>query len=357
MAKSTTRFRDSDTMFRQLTADIAARKFSPIYLLTGEEPYFIDALCDTLSNSILNEMEREFSQTILYGRDTDGDSVAMLCRQIPMMGSHNVVIVKEAQAMSHIEQLALYTAKPQQSTILILCHKEKVPDRRQQLYKSIAANGVIFESVRPRDYEIKDWLKTFIEGRGLQIDHNSVELMINHLGTDISRISNELTKLVVSLPEGTRTITPNDIETYIGISKEYNNFELCRAVAEKNVQRAMLIADHLAQNPKEYPLLLTILALFGTFREIFIVNYLRWRERFRREPFPSDQELLGHLRSSNMYALRDLKQYSAKWNNRHVFEILGLLRTYDAKSKGIDAGASNDAELLRELLLKIFMVQ
>jgi DNA polymerase-3 subunit delta len=161
----------------------------------------------------------------------------------------------------------------------------------------------------------------------------------------------------VSLPEGNRTITPNDIETYIGISKEYNNFELCRAVAEKNMQRAMLIADHLAQNPKEYPLLLTILALFGTFREIFIVNYLRWRERFRKEPFPSDQELLGHLRSSNMYALRDLKQYSAKWNNRHVFEILGLLRTYDAKSKGIDAGASDDAELLRELLLKIFMVQ
>ena len=257
--------------------------------------------------------------------------------------------------MPQLEELAAYTANPVASTVLVICHKEKMPDKRQQLYKSIAAKGVVFESVRPRDYEIKDWLGGFVRQHGLEIDPVCIELMINHLGTDISRISNELNKLLVSMPEGNKRITPNDIETYIGISKEFNNFELCRAVATKDIKRALTIADHLSKNPKEYPLLLTIMALFGTFREIFIVNYLRWQERVKRVPFPTDQELLGHLKSGNIYALRDIKSYAAGWPNARVFNILGLLREYDGKSKGIDTGGKSEAQLLRELLLKIFM--
>lgn len=355
MAKSAIRFKDCEADFRRLSADIDARKYSPVYLLMGEEPYFIDALCEKLATTVLNEAERSFNQITLYGRDTDGGTVASYCRQIPMMGSYEVIIVKEAQRLEKLELLASYTSKPQKSTILVICHKEKNADKRQQLYKTCAANGTVFESVRPRDYEIKEWLGGFVRSKGLEIDPSSIELLVNHLGTDISRISNELSKLTVSLPADNRRITAATIEEYIGISKEFNNFELCKAVATKDVKRALTIADHLSRNPKEYPLLLTILALFGTFREIFIVNYLRWQTQYRKVPFPSDPELLGILKTGNIYALRDLKQTSALWNNRKVFNILGLLREYDAKSKGVDTGGSSDAELLRELLLKILM--
>ncbi len=355
MAKSAIRFKDCEADFRRLSADIDARKYAPVYLLMGEEPYFIDALCEKLATTVLDEAERSFNQIMLYGRDTDGGTVASYCRQVPMMGNYEVIIVKEAQRLDRLELLASYTAKPQKSTILVICHKEKNADRRQQLYKTCAANGVVFESVRPRDYEIKEWLGGFVRSKGLEIDPSSIELLVNHLGTDISRIGNELSKLTVSLPADNRRITTDTIEEYIGISKEFNNFELCKAVATKDIRRALTIADRLSRNPKEYPLLLTILALFGTFREIFIVNYLRWQTQYRKVPFPSDPELLGILKTGNIYALRELKQTSALWNNRKVFEILGLLREYDAKSKGVDAGGSSDAELLRELLLKILM--
>ncbi len=355
MAKSAIRFKDCEADFRRLSADIDARKYAPVYLLMGEEPYFIDALCEKLATTVLDEAERSFNQIMLYGRDTDGGTVASYCRQVPMMGNYEVIIVKEAQRLDRLELLASYTAKPQKSTILVICHKEKNADRRQQLYKTCAANGVVFESVRPRDYEIKEWLGGFVRSKGLEIDPSSIELLVNHLGTDISRIGNELSKLTVSLPADNRRITTDTIEEYIGISKEFNNFELCKAVATKDIRRALTIADHLSRNPKEYPLLLTILALFGTFREIFIVNYLRWQTQYRKVPFPSDPELLGILKTGNIYALRELKQTSALWNNRKVFEILGLLREYDAKSKGVDTGGSSDAELLRELLLKILM--
>lgn len=355
MAKSAIRFKDCEADFRRLSADIDARKYAPVYLLMGEEPYFIDALCEKLATTVLDEAERSFNQIMLYGRDTDGGTVASYCRQVPMMGNYEVIIVKEAQRLDRLELLASYTAKPQKSTILVICHKEKNADRRQQLYKTCAANGVVFESVRPRDYEIKEWLGGFVRSKGMEIDPSSIELLVNHLGTDISRIGNELSKLTVSLPADNRRITTDTIEEYIGISKEFNNFELCKAVATKDIRRALTIADHLSRNPKEYPLLLTILALFGTFREIFIVNYLRWQTQYRKVPFPSDPELLGILKTGNIYALRELKQTSALWNNRKVFEILGLLREYDAKSKGVDTGGSSDAELLRELLLKILM--
>ncbi len=355
MAKSTVKFKDCEAEFRRLMADVDARKFAPVYLLMGEEPFFIDALCERLASTVLDEAARSFNQIVLYGRDTDGGTVASYCRQIPMMGDKEVIIVKEAQRLDKLELLAQYTSKPQSSTVLVICHKEKNADRRQQLYKSCAANGVVFESVRPRDYEIKDWLGGFVRSKGFQMDAASIDMLVNHLGADISKIGNEIEKLTISLPEGTTKITGRDIEEHIGISREFNNFELCKAVALKDVKRALDIADHLSRNPKEYPLLLTILALFGTFREIFIINYLRWQTKAKGVAFPGDHELLGILRSSNLYALRDLKQYSMQWSRPKTFEVLGLLRDYDAKSKGMDAGGKDNGELLRELLLKIFV--
>ncbi len=356
MAKGSIRFKDSVAAYERLAADVAARRFAPVYLLMGEESYFIDALCDLLSSTILDESQRAFGQITVYGRDTEAGQVINLCRQMPMMGAYQVVIVREAQQMRGIDKLSLYTQKPSPTTILILCHKEKSADKRSAFYKGAAANGAVLESVRPRDYEITAWLTEFIRRKGAAIDGKALSMLTDHLGTDLSKIANEIGKLLVSLPEGTKRITDADIEANIGISKEFNNFELCRAVLARDMERSLSIAAHFARNPKDNPLLLTVMALFGQFRQLFLLNYLQWQSRHKGVPFPPDGELMRLLRLNNPYAVGELKQVSGLWPNKKVFAVLGLMREYDAKSKGLNAGGMSDGELLRELLLKIFLL-
>ena len=355
MAKSGVKFKDTMAAYDRLRGEIAGRKFAPVYLLMGEEAFFIDALCDLLASTILQESERAFNQLTVYGKDSEAGQVINLCRQMPMMGSYQVVILKEAQQLRGLDKLSLYTQKPSPTTILVICHKEKNADKRSAFYKGCAANGAVLESVRPRDYEIASWLQRFIAGKGLAIDTKALSMLTDHLGTDISKISNELGKLVVSLPEGTKRITDADIEANIGISKDFNNFELCKAVVTRDMARALMIAEHFARNPKDNPLLLTVMALFGQFKELFVVNYLRWLARHKGRPFPPDTELMRILRKNNTFVIGEIKQNAANWDNRKVFNILGLLREYDAKSKGMNAGGAPDGELLRELLLKIFL--
>ena len=355
MAKSTLKFKDSVAAFEALRAEIAARRFAPIYLLMGEESYFIDALCEQLSSSILTPAEQSFNQITVYGKDSDAGQVVNLCRQMPMMGSHEVIILKEAQQLRQIEKLTHYTSKPQPSTILIICHKEKTLDKRSALYKQCQKEGVVFESVRPRDYEIGPWLTQFIQRKGLGIAPKAVQMLTDHLGCDVAKLSSEIDKLMLALPVGTKSITDQHIEQNVGISKEFNNFELCNAVAVWDVERAMRIADHFARNPKDNPLLVTVMALYSLFRDMFIINYLRWLSKHKGQPMPSEGELMRILKKSNPYAVRELSQQSTRWPNRKVFTVLGLLREYDGKSKGINTGGMNDGELLRELLLKIFM--
>ena len=356
MAKSAVKFRDSVAEFERLEGQIKARKFAPIYLLMGDESYFIDRLQELLGDTILNEAERSFNQLTIYGKDSEVGQVINLCRQMPMMGAYQVVILKEAQQLRQIEKLSLYTQQPSPTTILVVCHKEKNVDKRSSFYKGCVANGVVFESVMPRDYEIKEWLGCFIAARGFQIDHKALEMLTDHLGTSISNIALELEKLAVSMPVGATRITDADIETNIGISKDFNNFELCKAVLDRNMGRALMIADHFARNPKDNPLLLTIMALFGQFRDLFTLNYLAWLTRYKGQPMPSDQELMRTLRKPAVFIVQELRRQAALWPNKKVFQILGLLREYDAKSKGLNAGGASDGELLRELLMKIFLL-
>lgn len=356
MAKSAYKFKDSVAAFESLCSDIKARRFAPIYLLMGEESYFIDELCSLLSDTILSPAEQAFNQITVYGKDSDAGQVINLCRQMPMMGSFEVVIVKEAQQLRQIDKLSHYTSKPQSSTILIICHKEKNVDKRSSFYKQCQKEGVVFESVRPREYEIDAWLTQFIKVKGLSIAPKAVNMLSEHLGCDIAKISNEIDKLVVTLPVGTTNITDLHIEQNVGISKDFNNFELCDAVALQDMKRAMAIADHFARNPKANPLLLTVMALYGLFRDMFIINYLRWLSKYKSVPFPNDMDLMRTLKKNNLYAVKDLLKHSQRWPNRKVFGVLGLLREYDGKSKGIDTGGMTDGELLRELLLKIFML-
>ena len=359
MAKSALKFKDSVAAYEQLAGQIAARRFVPIYLLMGEESYFIDALAEQIATTVLGEAERAFNQLTVYGRDSEAGQVINLCRQMPMMGSYQVVILKEAQQLRGLDKLSLYTQKPSPTTILVICHKEKNADKRSAFYKGCAANGAVLESVRPRDYEIASWLQQFIAKKGLAIDAKALSMLTDHLGTDISKISNELGKLVVSLPEGTKRITDADIEANIGISKDFNNFELCKAVVTRDMARALMIAEHFARNPKDNPLLLTVMALFGQFKELFVVNYLRWLARHKGRPFPPDTELMRILRKNNTFVIGEIKQNAANWDNRKVFNILGLLREYDAKSKGMNAGgaARTAAQNLHALMREVYLYQ
>lgn len=349
-------FRDSVAAYGQVMHDIAERRFAPVYLLMGEEGYFIDRIADRLAEGVLNDAERAFNQIVAYGKDTAVEDVINFSRQMPMMGNYQVIIVREAQQMRRIDQLAIYTKEPSPSTILVLCHKEKNLDKRTPLYKDIARKGVVFESVTPRDYEIGPWLGEFVRTKGCTIEPKALSMLTEHLGVDIAKISNELDKLLTFLPEGTKKITADHIEQNIGISKEFNNYELTKALSERNIGKGMLIADHFAHNLKENPLAKTIATVFAHFQRVFILNYQLWLAKHRATPMPGDQELCRMLKLTSTYFLGEYKTAAANYPNKKVFVILGWLREYDMKSKGMNSGGADDGELLRELLLKIFMV-
>ena len=218
----------------------------------------------------------------------------------------------------------------------------------------LSKSGVVFESIHPRDYEIDTWLNSYISSRGMTVSAKALSMLKEHVGMDLSRMAREIDKLVVSMAEGDKLITDSHIEQYIGISKEFNTFELNDAVLKQDMARAMRIADHFAHNPKSYPITLTINILFGLFQQLFLLNYLLWMQRKRGVALPGDVDLMREIRANNLYAVKELKANVSRWENRRVFNILGLLRTYDAKSKGIDNGGLDGGELLKELLLKIF---
>ena len=276
MAKSL-KFSDAIAEYGAIMKDIEARRFAPIYLLSGDEGYFIDAIAERLANTILNEAERSFNQVTVYGQDSDTGKIVMLCRQMPMMGSYQVVIVREAQQLQKIDNLVHYTSNPQSTTILIVCYKNKEQgrgiDKRTAFYKSCQKHGVVFESVRPREYEIDSWLEGFIASTGLRIEPKALAMLKEHVGMDIGRMVRELEKLRVSMCEDERVVTDSHIEQYIGLSKEFNSFELNDAVMKRDVGRAMHIAEHFAHNPKSYPITQTITILFGLFQQLFLLNY------------------------------------------------------------------------------------
>lgn len=320
----------------------------------GEEPYYIDRLTEQLANGILTVADRAFGQIVVYGKDTEAGAVVNLCRQMPMAGPFQVVIVKEAQQLKKFEQLSLYTKTPSPTTILVLCHKEKSVDKRSQLYKHISDKGVVFEAVQPRDYEIGPWISDHLKERGYSTDSKSVAMLADHLGADIGKITNELGKLFTYLPKETKTITAEHIEQNIGISKDFNIYELTRAMSEKNMAKAMLIADHFARNPKDNPFVMTISSLFTHFQRIFMFNYQRWYSKRKGEAIPSEMELARLMKLPNAFFLKEYVSAAALYPNNKVFTILGLLREYDMKGKGMNTGQANEGELLKELLLKIF---
>lgn len=353
MAKGV-KFRDTVARYQQIGQDIKAGRLSGIYLLMGEEGFFIDRLADLIADNVLDEAQRSFNQTVVYGKDTDEDTIINLVRQVPMMGGYQVVIVKEAAQLRKIEQLSFYTARPVATSILVLCYKGKSLDKRSQLYKQIEKSGVVFESVRPYDNEIGAWLNDYVGSLGCRIEPKALTMLTDHLGTDLSRISNELDKLLTRLPQGTRHITAEQIETNIGINKDFNNFELVKAVGGRDMAKAFQIADYFRRNPKNYPFVVTTVTLYNYFQKLFVINYRNWQTRKRGAAPATDNELASLIKVSP-FLVGEYKRSAQLYPNQKLFAILGFVRAYDMKGKGVDSGSADENELLRELLLKIFM--
>lgn len=330
--------------FEQIKEDIRSRKFKPVYLLMGEEPYYIDELTEMFINSVLPEEERAFNQTILYGKDTDVGQLINLARSFPMMSEHQLIVLKEAQALDKIDQLELYVKNPLQSTVLVINYKNGTLDKRKKLYAEISKHGQIFQSDKIPEYKIPAFVNEYVLTKGLKIDQKSAQMLTDFLGNDLSKLTNEIDKLRIFMPRGQNQISAELIEQNIGISKDFNNFELLKAIVEKNVFKVNQIADYFEKNPKNNPLIMTMAVLFNFFSNLMICYWAKDK---------SDKGLAAELGLRSPYQGRDYAQAIRNYNAFKCMEIISLLRIYDAKSKGVDNVSTPDGELLKELLFRI----
>ena len=330
--------------FEQIIADIKARKFKPVYLLMGDEPYYIDEITDMLVSTVLPEEEKDFNQTIRYGMETDVASVITMARSFPMMSDYQLIVIKEAQNLSKIEELEVYAKNPLHTTVLVLNYKNGTLDKRKKLYAEIDKNGIVFESKKIPEYKIPAFISSYMQQKGLTIDAKSAQMLSDYLGNDLSKLTNEIAKLLIVMPKGQVQITPNLIEENIGISKDFNNFELLKAVIEKNTFKVNQIADYFEKNPKNNPLIVTLVVLFNFFSNLMICYWAKNK---------TEQGIAAELGFRNPYQAKDYVAAIRNYNAFKCMEILSLLRIYDAKCKGVDNVSTPDGELLKELLYKI----
>ena len=329
--------------YEEIISDLKKKIFKPVYFLAGEEPYYIDLITEYIEEKILPESEKSFNQIILYGEDTTVPSIIDAARRFPMMSNHQVIIVKEAQSLKKIEDLIYYLEKPLLSTILVINYKYKVLDRRTKFFKSLEKLGVYFESQRLRDYQVPAWIERYLMTKGIKADPNASAMLTEYLGNDLHKIVNELQKLIITLPAGKQVITTSLIEKNIGISKDYNNFELQKAVGEKNILKANQIVHHFADNPKDNPITLSIASLFSYFTKVLLYHYL---------PDKSKNNVAASLKI-NPYFVREYELAASKYSAAKSVRIINLLRTYDMKSKGYGDLSSEPGDLLKELVFKI----
>ena len=329
--------------YEGIMSDLKKRIFRPVYFLAGDESYYIDMITDFIGEKVLNDEEKAFNQVIIYGEDTTISSIIETARRFPMMASHQVVIVKEAQALKKIDDLMIYLDKPLLSTILVINYKYKVIDKRTKLYKALDTQGVYFESMRLRDYQVPPWIERYLMTKGIKIDPDASAMLTEYLGADLHKIVNELDKLLITLPAGRPVITSTLIEKNIGISKDYNNFELQKAVGEKNVYKANLIVRYFADNPKDNPINLTIASLFSLFTRILTYHYLTDKSKNN----------VAAVLKINPFFVKDYETSAIKYNASKTIQIISLLRTYDMKTKGFGDVGTEPGELLKELIYRI----
>src|SRR5664279_5360752 len=329
--------------YEEIISDLKNRIFKPVYFLAGEEPYYIDLISDYIQENVLQESEKAFNQIILYGDDTNIASIIDTARRFPMMASHQVLIIKEAQSLKKLDDLIVYIEKPLASTILVFSYKYKTIDKRTKLFKVLESHGSYFESARVRDYLIPAWIERYLMLKGIKTDPSASAMLTEYLGTDLHKIVNELDKLIITLPAGKPFITTALIEKNIGISKDYNNFELQKAIGGKNILKANMIVQYFANNPKDNPLTLSISSIFGFFNKLLTYHYLTDKSKNN----------LAAVLKINPFFVKDYETSASIYNVSKTVQIISLLRTYDMKSKGFNDPGTDPGELLKELVFRI----
>lgn len=329
--------------FNQIIESINKKVYYPVYFLMGEEPYYIDEISNHIAANVLTEDEKEFNQTVVYGKDTDIESVVSYAKRFPMMANYQVVIVKEAQNLDKIETLQSYIENPLNSTILVICYKYGTIDKRKQFAKAIQKKSVLFESKSLYPNQIPDWVNAYVRGQGYKINPHATQLLADNIGNDLSRIVNEVKKLIINLPN-TDEISVDDIERNIGISKEFNVFELQNALGKKQVLKANRIANYFVNNPKENPLQMVLPVLYGFFAKVLLYHTVKNK---------TDRKEVASVLSVNPFFVDDYKTAAQSFSIPKLAQIFSYLREADMKSKGVDMTSRNDDAIYKELIFKI----
>jgi DNA polymerase-3 subunit delta len=331
------------TEFENLIKELKNKIYKPIYFLMGDETYYIDLVTDYISKNLLTESEKTFNQVVFYGKDTEVGTVINAARRFPMMANYQVVILKEAQEMKKLDDLIYYVEKPLKSTILVINYKYDTLDKRTKLYKALAANAVLLESKKLYDNKVPEWIVTYLKKNNMAIDAGAAELLTEFLGNDLSKIAHELDKLMLVIPEGIKLINVQHIERNIGVSKDYNNFELTKALGQKNVLKANKIVDYFNKNPKASAFTVTISTLFNYFSKILLYHFLTDKSK----------SAVASALGINPFFVGEYEIAAKKYNPTKLVSIISSLREYDLKSKGVGNSSFSDGELLKELIFKI----
>ena len=334
--------------FDSIMADLKARQFVPVYYLMGDESYYIDRIADYIAEHVLQPEERDFNQSILFGSDVTAAQIADTARRYPMMAEYQVLIVKEAQNVKQTEALEKYFKSPMPSTILVMCHKNGTIDGRKREYvKSIQSAGVLFESKKLRDRDLPAFIEGYLKVREVSIDHKSTQMIADNIGSDLSRLTGELDKVILALPEGNKKVTPQVVEDQIGVSKEFNGYELRDAIVNRNVYKANhnQIIKYFDENPKSGGLYLFLPLIFNYFQNLMIAYYAPGNQ--------SQERVAEFLEIKQSWAAKEYMTGMRNYSGMKVMQIISKLREIDAKSKGLDNPNTPSGELMKELIFYI----
>jgi DNA polymerase-3 subunit delta len=332
-----------ETSYEQILTNLRKKVYNPVYFLMGEEPYYIDLVSDFIQNNVLDDTEKEFDQTILYGKDVDINIVINAAKRYPMMGACQVLIVKEAQLIKDWDNFVHYLSNPLKSTILVICYKYGTPDKRKKWFQEVTKVAVVYESVKLRDYEVSTWITKYCKSKNVAIDDKAISMLTDFLGTDLSKLVHELEKLILTKPANMQRITPDLVETNIGISKDFNVFELQSALINRDVLKANRIIQYFSENKKANPMVLVLAQLFKFFSELMLFHYL---------PDKSQGAVASELKI-NPYFVKDYQKASQIFGAWKTMNIISFIRETDARYKGIDNPSTEEGDLMKELIFKI----
>ena len=335
----------SGISYESIMKDLKARKFAPVYVLMGDEPFYIDKICDYIMENVLQPDERDFNQTVVFGADITAAQVADLCKGYPMMAEHRVVVVKEAQNLRILEVLEKYLENPVKSTILVYCYKNGTIDRRKKFLPRAEQVGVVFESKKLYDRQLPAFVENYLKARKATIEPKATQMIADHIGADLHRLTSELDKLLISLPDGDRRVTPEIVEKEIGVSKDFNAFELRSAIISRDVFKANQITKYFDSNPKSGSLYALLPMLFSYFQNLMIAFYAPNKQ--------NENEFAKFLDLRGTWGLRDYIAGMRSYSGVKVMAIIDKFKEIDAKSKGLDNPYTSAGELMKELIFFI----